>query len=670
MSSRLPRRQAWFRFLLLLAFAGVLAACTAQRPAATPESPAATRSQGAPAVQLRDFLGRSATDGSARVHEGEKDYDILHIELANPEVCEKFAERVRSTRCHVFSRFGEFADVMVPEADQKRALQELDDIIEDLKRIVAVPLVDYDVGGTARVPPPPRPVPLTGKGRYSGLQDIVRGGVGAIKGRRVIIAVIDSGIDFRHTDFREEKDGKPGSSRLLYFWDTTRRYDPKGPGRPGPLAYRDRQPIGTLFSADDLRKDLQEGKRALGEGDTDGHGTACAGIAGGSGAAGRAASDPQQDYTGVAPEAQLIAVRIVNGHEDIHNDFLLNAVCGWLDAEARARDCPLVVSYSMGGHFGMPDGQRVGELQLSKRFARQPGRLVCIAAGNEGYQPIHAAVRFRKGESALLQWDIDRPALLALHVDGARPEQVQVQPTEGTRVNPGRPRIRPHTGSLEVNVQVLDKGKGGLRLSTGEDKEFQAEAYLPEWVIDKGDIVHAYRFLGSAANPEDQICSPASALGAIAVGSYDFNELFHQGGAYRPMPNYRTGRELVLGALSDYSNFGYLREAARPVVKPDIVAPGRYFTAAAASSGGGRLDDTKRYRLFAGTSAATPYVAGVAALLLQKDRTLTTERFRELLLKYSTKDDSNEKGYPNSRWGRGKLNREAVERLVQALPSP
>ena len=60
----------------------------------------------------------------------------------------------------------------------------------------------------------------------------------------------------------------------------------------------------------------------------------------------------------------------------------------------------------------------------------------------------------------------------------------------------------------------------------------------------------------------------------------------------------------------------------------------------------------------------------MAALLLQKDRTLTTERFRELLLKYSTKDDSNEKGYPNSRWGRGKLNREAVERLVQALPSP
>ena len=159
----------------------------------------------------------------------------------------------------------------------------------------------------------------------------MHGGAKGLTGKGVIIAVIDSGIDFRHPDFI----GPDGNSRLLYFWDTLA--PPRASqGRPGPIAYFPDGPmVGTLFSRDDLNRYLKSGNADDGPADEGGHGTGCAGVAAGNGAAWQlaAANDDElkkQDCRGVAPDADLIAVRIGRDH-GLPNAWMLNAIVSWLD---------------------------------------------------------------------------------------------------------------------------------------------------------------------------------------------------------------------------------------------------------------------------------------------------------------------------------------------------
>src|SRR5205823_8131177 len=110
------------------------------------------------------------------------------------------------------------------------------------------------------------------------------------------------GVDFRHPDFVDAA----GRSRLLYYWDTQTEFRP-GRGRPGPLKYPNGTPVGTLYTRDDLTALLAGNDPQAGPQDAGGHGTACAGVAAGTGAlrAELAKTDLRLrdfDYTGVAPE--------------------------------------------------------------------------------------------------------------------------------------------------------------------------------------------------------------------------------------------------------------------------------------------------------------------------------------------------------------------------------
>jgi serine protease AprX len=80
-------------------------------------------------------------------------------------------------------------------------------------------------------------------------------------------------------------------------------------------------------------------------------------------------------------------------------------------------------------------------------------------------------------------------------------------------------------------------------------------------------------------------------------------------------------------------------------IKPDISAPGVQITSADANSTGG-------YQTFGGTSMATPFVAGVAALMLDHNQTLTNQQVKSTLM--STAVDWGPSG-PDSDYGAGRL---------------
>src|SRR5262249_2813126 len=159
-------------------------------------------------------------------------------------------------------------------------------------------------------------------------------------------------VDFRNPEFTfVGEDGKP-MSRLLYFWDTIGPFAGEGIGGPGPLLYPNKAPVGVLYTRADLTRGLRSSERRLPDLDTDGHGTACAAIAAGNG------QGSGKDYMGVAPGVDLVAVRLASG-EKVEHEFLLGAVCAWL--ESVAGDRPLVVTCSFGGHDGGHDGRTIEE---------------------------------------------------------------------------------------------------------------------------------------------------------------------------------------------------------------------------------------------------------------------------------------------------------------------
>jgi hypothetical protein len=341
------------------------------------------------------------------------------------------------------------------------------------------------------------------------------------------------------------------------------------------------------------------------------------------------------------------------------NAYLLSFICGWLDQVARDRLLVISCSYRSRGHNH--DGNTVEERQLNARFtAGVRGRALCIAAGNDGLRREHAEVHLGPGDvKGHLAWTAPGPASLRLCFDTNELAHIQIKEPKDNLIAQKSLFLHNLTHTVVAEFQ-LRAGPGELDVSTDLDREMRADAYIAS--LD---------FYGPQADFDarcftrgKQIDSPGAAAQAITVGSYDWNDQFNKFGTAWTMkiPN-AQGKyiPMTLGGLSLYSNPGPNRMGN--VVKPDIVAPGQWYTAPDARNISARLESTGYYRLFNRTSAATPYCAGVVALLMQKKPDITLGEIKNLLKKCATQDDFTGK-VPNGDWGYGKLDIKAVQKML------
>ncbi len=204
--------------------------------------------------------------------------------------------------------------------------------------------VEYSAGVTAPPPPPVTPSTLQSQAVP---ESIVHGGYKGLTGKNVIIAVLDTGIDFRHPDFITYDAKNLPTSRITYLWDTATAFQ-TGRGSVAPFKFPNGASIGTLYTKDQLTAELRSAKMNFPPTDLNGHGTACAGIAAGNGNADKQANGlKRKEVEGVAPDAEIIGVRL--GSTGLENSYLLNAISEWLEKVAATK--PLVISGSFGGHY-------------------------------------------------------------------------------------------------------------------------------------------------------------------------------------------------------------------------------------------------------------------------------------------------------------------------------
>ena len=444
-----------------------------------------------------------------------------------------------------------------------------------------------------------------------------------LTGRDVVVGVIDSGLQTTHPAF---------AGRVLSLWDQTIDGPGVAEGRYGI------ELVGQQLSASR---------------DTNGHGTHVAGIAAGG-------LDP---YRGVAPEADLVIVKT-----SMENAHIADAV-RYVFRMAAERGKPAVANLSLGAHWDAHDG--TDDLSLVLEDESGPGRIVCAAAGNEGNDSIHARVNVANGESREIRFVLPvaspfgqtRIALNAWYSGLDRVEVSIVSP--GGAATPfqlpndhaGNPSRRydlpqgvvvhvvaggpdPQNGDRQVYVEVHAPGSasGGTWRLRVRGHSVRA-GFVDVWAPGRN---HA-TFIGPEAVDAMKIGSPGSASSAITVGSFttrvDWTDELGR--------TQQVG--LALDDVSDFSSEGPLRNGDE---KPDLVAPGAMIVSA--RSADAPVPESSRvsteWRVTAGTSMATPFVAGLVALLLEEDSSIDAAQARSRLLAACSIPGGS--GF-DPKWGRG-----------------
>lgn len=411
-------------------------------------------------------------------------------------------------------------------------------------------------------------------------------------GRGVLVAVIDSGIDYAHPDFRNED----GTTRIIDLWDQTIAGNP-------PEGYS----IGTLYTAEEINEALQapsvsERLSIVPSTDLSGHGTHVAGICAGNGRASNGL------YRGVASLSNLLIVKLGNA---IGNSFprttqLMQGI-DYAVKRAIELNMPLAINISFGNNYGSHDGNSLLENYISDIANRWKLNIV-IGTGNEGSAGKHTGGILNRNTLATEVVEIavgnyETTFNVQLWKNFADRFDIVLVSPGGVRVGPIQERL----GSQRFYI-----GRTEILLYYGEPQPYngQQEIYIEfiprDTYIEPGiwkiELIPRYIVVGnydlwlpsgSTLNPDTRflrptefttLTIPSTAVRVISVGAYN---------AYND-------------SLAFFSGRGYPRNETS--IKPDLVAPGVDITSCA--PGGG-------YRTMSGTSMATPFVTGSVALLME-----------------------------------------------------
>ncbi len=487
-----------------------------------------------------------------------------------------------------------------------------------------------------------------------------------LSGRGVIVGLIDSGIDWRHGDFRKA-DGK---TRIKTLWDLSDR------ANTGPNG------VGRIYTEADLNAALQN-NGTINERDFNGHGTHVAGTAAGNGF-GTGGSLPAGTFAGVAPEADLIVVKATRSttEQATFADDDLIAALSFINEQAAAINQPFVINLSIGGHYSAHDGSDPVEQAIDNLLASGKGKQVVIAAGNEGEDNIHAGGILAESSEAVIPFTVTSKAdgMLAIY-QAADAISAKIIKPNGAVVGPvplhGLITSDPDVELENAPGESVTEPKAILvtfkRRLTGQWKLVLTGTRINHgrydvWTLDAGET----QLDASVRDGWCSVASPATARRAISVGNFVTKTEYVD---LNGMPRLRTQQGFT-GQLALSSSLGPSRDGR---LTPLLAAPGSYIASTRSAdytidsfTGGSVLpefltnDEGKHYVAF-GSSMSAATVTGTVALMLQANRNLSPDQLRRLLLR-SVTNDQHTGAAISARFGYGKLNAlEAVKAAVENM---
>jgi len=484
-------------------------------------------------------------------------------------------------------------------------------------------------------------------------------------GQGVIIGITDWGFDYTHPVFY---DTLMQNYRVLRAWDQFKTSGPAPAGYDYGTEYVGRE---ALLAAQCDTSNVYDYAY---------HGTHCAGIAGGGGAG--------TVYRGVAVEAEYLFVSVSLTDQEVIDAWR------WMYDVAQQEGKRLVISMSWGLYY-LDNMDGTGPLAEEMQRLNDLGVVFVTSGGNNGDVNCHIMHTFTQQDTIRTQFTFPSSSI------GSSITMM------GT---PGYP--------FAFSIFAMDNSYNIVAEtpfhSTIDDGEYD------NWLVINGDSVHYY-FVAESANaynnrPEVQL-DVAKHNGyrfglAVASEGGEFHawnmalietKYGNWGGTFaKPSahPDWvdvdalygvstpgnidcaitvaahssrytAPSGNLVGGAIANFSSSG---PSFGQVMKPDISAPGKNIVSSLSSytttySGTSQTSvqfngRTYKFVSLSGTSMACPFVAGVAALVLQVNPYLSAAQVKEILLETAYNDQFTEQS-GEIRFGHGKVN--AYQAVLKAL---
>ena len=446
-------------------------------------------------------------------------------------------------------------------------------------------------------------------------------------GQSTYIAVIDTGINWRHEAFINED----GTTRIEILWD-----------QEGNMTY----------TSEDINRALR-GEEADIPLDDIGHGTYIAGIA--AGKINRAAG-----FSGVAPSAKLIVVRLKQAKTFLRDFYLIKKgvpaysesdiiravafVSDYVDTHKITVSYVISLGSSLGSHIGASP-----LCDILSDEAKVPGRCVTIAGGNEGNERLHftgkvtgaepqrVEIRVGEGERGFTceLWSF-APEIYSVEIISPSGQVINKLPVrterstiltfffEDTTVDIYYKIFDGHSGQNFVAIR-FDKPAAGIWTLNVYGRDLTSGNY-DIWIMNRDFLTADTYFVSS--DPYTTITNPANEENCICVTAYD-----------------NRNNSIYLKNSRGYNSL--------ELIRPDFVAPGVELVAPTAYG-------TSGYETVSGGSIAAAFYGGFAALLLEygivRGRVpfMRTAEIRNITISGCVRRDGIVT--PNREWGYGSVN--------------
>lgn len=404
-----------------------------------------------------------------------------------------------------------------------------------------------------------------------------------ITGKGVVVAIIDSGIDYLNESFINSD----RTSKILYIWDQESNL------KEPPVGLN----FGSEFTRDDINEAIRQNDSTLTT-DEIGTGTLASGII---------VSSKNGDYEGIAPDSNLIVVKLRSykslykeGRINYKNTDFLVAIY-YLIEKFKELDTPLIINLTLG----VISGQR-STYTLLNTFENiyRSGIIIISGAGNEGNTDIHFSDKIEDGESRDFTFQVEDDLNLDILLDAKSPDKLGIaiisplgEISETVLYSPeyksftgkfnledveytifyGYPWLSMGGLNISISLKNVSSGVWTLRVIGDEIINGNYDAYLP----NKNLISEETRFIDSDSS--GTITRYALMNEIITIGTY----------------NNKTS-SIWIGSSkgSEETKFS----------EPDIVAPGVDIIS---------TDINNTFNTITGTGVSSSVVCGVVALMIE-----------------------------------------------------
>ena len=461
-----------------------------------------------------------------------------------------------------------------------------------------------------------------------------------LRGKGTAVAVIDSGIDYQNAVFRNA-----GGSRIAYLWDQSLE--------DGTDIAGTEVPYGRLFRKNDIDQALafEDPFSVVPSRDTNGHGTALAGIAAGN-------MVPGENFTGAAPEATLIIIKVKPAKQYLRNFYLYPP-----DAEVfQENDVMMAIAYaiywakklemplSICLGIGSSQGAHLGTNALSQYVdyvANFSQVSVSVAAGNEGNTRNHSTGIFSQEREQIVTelrvaereqgftmefWG-EPPEIYGLSIQSPTGEILEVSSSIGsrtqelsfvfveTKVYVNYILIERQTGYSLVYIRFFHPASGIWKIFTQARNRQNVQFHM--WLPVEGLISQDTYFL--EPSPYTTVTAPGDARNSITATAYQHRD----------------------GSIYIAAGRGYTPDG---MITPHLAAPGVNVKVPLVRGGFGTRS---------GTSISAAQMSGIAALLfewaiIRDNQPFFTGSSVKYYLQRGARREENMQ-YPNPEWGYGKV---------------